>query len=121
MSSRNLSTVIGRKLHEQRHSSAFAFSETEISSRKHPYYLNGRLLFLILAQLWLAASFVLRNIMLDRFVFKWTKSSNSTELVRLFLPFCIVVADLSVAIYSKHPSKAHPNYVSLHHILVDGV
>lgn len=51
-----------------------------VKSRKHPYYLNGRLLFLVLAQLWLAASFLLRNIMLDRFVFKWTKPLNSSEL-----------------------------------------
>ncbi|KAG1856374.1 nucleoporin protein Ndc1-Nup [Suillus subalutaceus] len=51
-----------------------------VKSRKHPYYLNGRLLFLVLAQLSLAASFLLRNIMLDRFVFRWTKSFNSSEL-----------------------------------------
>ncbi|KAG2151633.1 nucleoporin protein Ndc1-Nup [Suillus bovinus] len=51
-----------------------------VKSRKHPYYLNGRLLFLILAQLWLATSFLLRNIMLDRFVFRWTKNVNSSEL-----------------------------------------
>lgn len=67
--------------------SSFTSEEREIlrlnvfvKSRKHPYYLNGRLLFLILAQLWLAASFLLRNIMLDRFVFKWTKPLNSSEL-----------------------------------------
>ncbi|KAG1870825.1 nucleoporin protein Ndc1-Nup [Suillus subluteus] len=62
---------------------------------KHPYYLNGRLLFLILAQLWLAASFLLRNIMLDRFVFRWTKSFNSSELLllkmTLFTSFSLMV------------------------------
>ncbi|KAF5367275.1 hypothetical protein D9615_010445 [Tricholomella constricta] len=50
-----------------------------VKSRKHPYYLNGRLLFVLLSQLTAAKAFSLRNITLDRFVFRWvsTKSSNN--------------------------------------------
>lgn len=69
------------------HMSSFTSEEREhlrlnifVKSRKHPYYLNSRLLFLVLAQLWLAASFLLRNIMLDRFVFRWTKPLKPSEL-----------------------------------------
>jgi nucleoporin NDC1 len=41
-------------------------------SRKHPYYLNGRLLYLVLSQISLAAFYALRNIMMDRLSVKWT-------------------------------------------------
>ena len=39
--------------------------------RKHPYYLNGRLLFLLVIQITAALAYCLRVIMLDRFVFGW--------------------------------------------------
>ncbi|KAJ7578193.1 nucleoporin protein Ndc1-Nup [Mycena floridula] len=44
-----------------------------VKSRKHPYYLNGRLTFLLLSQATLSIACCLRNIMLDRFVFPWAK------------------------------------------------
>ncbi|KIJ60868.1 hypothetical protein HYDPIDRAFT_97985 [Hydnomerulius pinastri MD-312] len=50
-----------------------------VRSRKHPYYLNGRLIFIILAQVWFAVSFGLRNIMLERFVFRWNKAVSSSN------------------------------------------
>lgn len=40
------------------------------SSRKHPYYLNGRFVFLMSSQIALACTFMLRNVMLDRFAFR---------------------------------------------------
>ena len=39
--------------------------------RKHPYYLNGRLLFLIVTQITAALAYCLRIVMLDRFAFCW--------------------------------------------------
>ncbi|KAF9219115.1 hypothetical protein BS17DRAFT_790045 [Gyrodon lividus] len=48
-----------------------------VKSRKHPYYLNGRLIFLVLAQLWLSVSFTLRNVMLERSVFRWSRVASS--------------------------------------------
>ncbi|KDQ51846.1 hypothetical protein JAAARDRAFT_210825 [Jaapia argillacea MUCL 33604] len=51
-----------------------------VKSRKHPYYLNGRFLYLLLSQIFLACSFLVRNAMLDRFVVKFNllPSSPST-------------------------------------------
>ncbi|KAH7929157.1 hypothetical protein BV22DRAFT_1057443 [Leucogyrophana mollusca] len=51
-----------------------------VNSKKHPYYFNGRFIFLVLAQVWLAATYLLRNVMLDRFVFAWTKGSLTSNL-----------------------------------------
>ncbi|KAJ8591574.1 hypothetical protein M405DRAFT_814190 [Rhizopogon salebrosus TDB-379] len=87
-----------------------------VKSRKHPYYLNGRLLFLILAQLWLAASFVLRNIMLDRFVFKWTKSSNSTELP--YTPSTLPKLILTMFLFTTFSSMVYSVAFGLSRILV---
>ncbi|TFY52622.1 hypothetical protein EVG20_g10473, partial [Dentipellis fragilis] len=49
-----------------------------VKSRKHPFYLNGRFLFVVLAQLALAASYHLRNIMLDRFAVHWKHARPSS-------------------------------------------
>jgi hypothetical protein len=42
-----------------------------LSSRKHPYRLSGRFLFLFMAQVTLAIGFHFRNILLDRSVVRW--------------------------------------------------
>ncbi|KAG6369285.1 nucleoporin protein Ndc1-Nup [Boletus reticuloceps] len=55
-----------------------------IKSRKHPYYLNGRFIFFVFAQVWLSISFALRDIMLERFVFRWAKALPSSSAP--FLP-----------------------------------
>lgn len=46
--------------------------DSPLSIRKHPYYLNGRFLFLYTAQITLALCFHLRNILLDRPTVRWT-------------------------------------------------
>ncbi|KZP26794.1 hypothetical protein FIBSPDRAFT_918061 [Athelia psychrophila] len=48
-----------------------------VRSRKHPYYLNGRFVFLVGTQVTLALVFLLRNIMLDRLAFRATTHSKS--------------------------------------------
>jgi len=48
---------------------------------KHPHYLNGRLLFLVLTQLFTAFLFVFRGALTDRFVYRWG------TVVRLGIPF----------------------------------
>lgn len=53
-----------------------------ISVRKHPYYLNGRLLYIIFSQLFLAALYLTRNIMTDRFAVKWKRHQANVS----FLP-----------------------------------
>ncbi|KAF9077658.1 nucleoporin protein Ndc1-Nup [Rhodocollybia butyracea] len=59
-----------------------------VKSRRYPYYLNGRLLFLVLGQLMLAFGSLLRNVMLDRFFIRWSLPSNQYrfnvfELIRI--------------------------------------
>ncbi|KAF8178903.1 nucleoporin protein Ndc1-Nup [Pholiota molesta] len=43
-----------------------------VKSKKHPHYLNGRLLFLVITQLSIALAFALRGATIDRFVYKWS-------------------------------------------------
>ncbi|KAK0186270.1 nucleoporin protein Ndc1-Nup [Armillaria mellea] len=50
-----------------------------VKSKKHPYYLNGRLVFLLTSQVIAACCSMLRNIMMDRFVFRWPSSFNQTR------------------------------------------
>ncbi|THV00300.1 hypothetical protein K435DRAFT_751333 [Dendrothele bispora CBS 962.96] len=74
-----------------------------VKSKKHPHYLNGRLLFLLISQLTIACGFFVRNVMLDRFVFRWTASSNRSVVgyvlqtvlvVSVFTTVCLPVASL---------------------------
>ncbi|TDL14209.1 hypothetical protein BD410DRAFT_865598, partial [Rickenella mellea] len=54
--------------------------------RKHPLHINGRLLFILFAQLIAGFSFWLRDVLKDRFAVKW---SRHVEGVRFkFLPSC---------------------------------
>ncbi|KAH7890631.1 nucleoporin protein Ndc1-Nup [Phlebopus sp. FC_14] len=59
---------------ESRHVGIFAHS------RKHPYYLNGRFIFLVLAQAWFAVTFAFRNVMLDRFVLRWSTVPTTSNM-----------------------------------------
>ncbi|KIK69550.1 hypothetical protein GYMLUDRAFT_510341 [Collybiopsis luxurians FD-317 M1] len=65
-----------------------------VKSRRYPYYLNGRLLFLILTQLTLAFGSLLRNVMLDRFVLMWSLPPNKYRLNIFELIRVIVVVSL---------------------------
>ncbi|KAL4079901.1 nucleoporin protein Ndc1-Nup [Scleroderma yunnanense] len=66
-----------------------------VKSRKHPFYLNGRLIFLVMAQAWFALSFAVRNIMLERFVFRWSRNASSnTTSVYLNLPILFMTIGL---------------------------
>ncbi|KAK0443401.1 nucleoporin protein Ndc1-Nup [Desarmillaria tabescens] len=70
-----------------------------VKSKKHPYYLNGRLVFLLTSQVIVACCSILRNIMMDRFVFRWPSSFNQTpkSAVTLgdFLRTLVIVALLA--------------------------
>ncbi|KIK76962.1 hypothetical protein PAXRUDRAFT_835155 [Paxillus rubicundulus Ve08.2h10] len=68
-----------------------------VKSRKHPYYLNGRLIFLVLSQLWLSVSFALRNIMLERFIFRW---SRAPSLDAPFMPKSLVKLLVTVTLFT---------------------
>ncbi|KAF7419215.1 hypothetical protein PC9H_001801 [Pleurotus ostreatus] len=53
---------------------AFVSSEAKLTlfvkSKKHPHYLNGRLIFLLCSQVLLASAFTMRNAMLDRYLLR---------------------------------------------------
>ncbi|KAL0959063.1 hypothetical protein HGRIS_014363 [Hohenbuehelia grisea] len=66
-----------------------------VKSRKHPYYLNGRLLFLFSAQVLLACSAALRNVMLDRFAVR--PSSVRVQVSKRPFSFIDVIKTLTIA------------------------
>ncbi|KAK0451294.1 nucleoporin protein Ndc1-Nup [Desarmillaria tabescens] len=70
-----------------------------VKSKKHPYYLNGRLVFLLTSQVIVACCSILRNIMMDRFVFRWPSSFNQTQKSAVtlgdFLRTLVIVALLA--------------------------
>ncbi|KAI6041097.1 nucleoporin protein Ndc1-Nup [Pisolithus marmoratus] len=66
-----------------------------VKSKKHPYYLNGCLIFLVAAQTWFALCYSLRNVMLERFVFRWSRNvpSNPPNLF-VNLPLLLITIAL---------------------------
>ncbi|KAF9481750.1 hypothetical protein BDN70DRAFT_802739 [Pholiota conissans] len=63
-----------------------------VKSRKHPYYLNGRLLFLIVTQLSAALGFALRGAMTDRFAYKWADTGKSLASLFFVILFSFVIS-----------------------------
>ncbi|KAF4566458.1 hypothetical protein EYR36_011885 [Pleurotus pulmonarius] len=78
---------------------AFVSSEAKLSlfvkSKKHPHYLNGRLIFLLCSQVLLALAFTMRNTMLDRYLFRHFMRSSlislfpSHHLASIFQVWCL--------------------------------
>ncbi|KAF8677924.1 hypothetical protein AX14_004725, partial [Amanita brunnescens Koide BX004] len=60
-----------------------------VKSKKHPLYLNPRLIYLVFSQTVVALLYTFRNILLDRFIFHF---SPSTSPQRLFSAFTIIHA-----------------------------
>lgn len=50
------------------------------ASRKHPLYLNGRLLYLLFSQICLAIFCAARNVILDRNAVKWTGAMTAVSV-----------------------------------------
>ncbi|KAH8078741.1 nucleoporin protein Ndc1-Nup [Cristinia sonorae] len=50
-----------------------------VRSKRHPYYLNGRTLYVLSSQLTVALFYLSRNIMLDRFTVRWTATLLGAE------------------------------------------
>ncbi|KAG6860815.1 hypothetical protein C0995_007316 [Termitomyces sp. Mi166 len=65
-----------------------------VKSKKHPLYLNGRLLFVVVSQIFVAFAFSLRNITLDRFVFRWVRESLTRRFTIGDVVQSIVIAAL---------------------------
>ncbi|KAF5389266.1 hypothetical protein D9757_003532 [Collybiopsis confluens] len=65
-----------------------------VKSKRYPYYLNGRLLFLVLSQLTLALGSLWRNFMLDRFAFKWSLPPNQHRINIFEITRVVIIAGL---------------------------
>ncbi|GJE99489.1 nucleoporin protein Ndc1-Nup [Phanerochaete sordida] len=80
-----------------------------VKSKKHPYYLNGRLLYLISSQLSLAAFYVLRNVMMDRLAVRWTgsMSSRAQNDVPSFMLGRILTVIISASLLTAIGTVAH--------------
>ncbi|KAJ3802495.1 nucleoporin protein Ndc1-Nup [Lentinula aff. detonsa] len=79
-----------------------------VKSRRYPYYLNGRPLFLLLSQLILAFSYLLRNVMLDRFAFRWSLPPNRyrLDIFELIRVFVVAIVSTSASLFCASLSFA---------------
>ncbi|KAF9524907.1 nucleoporin protein Ndc1-Nup [Crepidotus variabilis] len=50
-----------------------------VKSKKHPHYLNGRLLLLVISQLFTAVAYAFRGVLVDRFVYRWAVATNQKK------------------------------------------
>ena len=86
--------------------------------RKHPYYLNGRFIFLVLAQVWLSISFALRDVMLERFVFRWAKALPSSNAVSLFVRILFTPHDTTRSAFCTEKSRHAFAYQHTLHVFI---
>ena len=68
--------------------------------RKHPLYLNPRLIYLIFSQIVAALVYTFRNVLLDRFLFRFAPPSSPQRLISAFtvlhaLVICTIITTLS--------------------------
>ena len=100
------------------HSSAQISRPVISLDSEHPYSLNGRLVYIVLAQMWLSISFALRNIVLERSVFRWAKAQLPSNAVgplwfkSLFTPrdtkHSLLCREIAPRLYSpSHFSRFH--------------
>lgn len=76
-------------------------------SRRHPYYLNGRFLFLFMSQVSLVAGFHFRSILLDRAVVRWTrgpvsKADTMIGFFRRLIGVAITTGAFTVATFTAY-------------------
>ncbi|TFK47409.1 hypothetical protein OE88DRAFT_1686372 [Heliocybe sulcata] len=82
-----------------------------VKSRKHPYYLNGRFIFVMLSQLACASAYMLRHIMRDRFVIRWPAvrqylSADEELPVSRFDPTRLALSVTALTVFSVATSAA---------------
>ena len=76
--------------------------------RKHPYYLNGHLLYVVFSQAFIACACLIRCILLDRFVVRWSSnmSTNGEKLKKFGLARVLTVA-LTTVVYTLLVTAAY--------------
>ncbi|PPR07533.1 hypothetical protein CVT26_013557 [Gymnopilus dilepis] len=63
-----------------------------VKSKKHPHYLNGRLVFLLVSQFVTSIAFTLRGAMTDRFSYRWTYAISKTTPRSLVLTVSLFIS-----------------------------
>ncbi|KAJ2916680.1 hypothetical protein MD484_g3740, partial [Candolleomyces efflorescens] len=71
-----------------------------VKSKKHPQYLNGKFLFLVVSQLVVSLSFLFRNILKDRFAFRWVgmSSRSPSPILEIVVSFFVAVVSTTACI-----------------------
>ncbi|KAH6887245.1 nucleoporin protein Ndc1-Nup, partial [Coprinopsis sp. MPI-PUGE-AT-0042] len=67
-----------------------------VKSRKHPHYLNGRLMLLVVSQLVVTGSFLFRNMLRDRFAFRWVSMSSTAPPAWFSVAMSFVISLVSI-------------------------
>ncbi|KAI0746295.1 nucleoporin protein Ndc1-Nup [Daedaleopsis nitida] len=78
-----------------------------VKSRKHPYYLNGHLIYVLFSQAFVAIACLLRCVLLDRFTIRWASSMSSGEKIKSFGLARVVTVVLTALIFTLIITAAH--------------
>ncbi|KAI0367282.1 hypothetical protein BV20DRAFT_970683 [Pilatotrama ljubarskyi] len=80
-----------------------------VKSRKHPYYLNGHLIYILLSQIVLAVACLLRCVLLDRFAVRWahTLTARREDRLQSFGLARVVTVGLTTLVYTLLVTVAH--------------
>ncbi|KAI0635379.1 nucleoporin protein Ndc1-Nup [Trametes polyzona] len=73
-----------------------------VKSRKHPYYLNGHLIYVLLSQVTVAFACLLRCVLLDRFAVRWAKTltGQGEDKLQSFGLARVVTVGLTTLVYT---------------------
>ena len=78
-----------------------------IYCRKHPYYLNGHLIYIVLSQAFVAWACLLRCLLLDRFAVRWGPALAGKENLESFSLARLVTVALTAVLYSLATTLAY--------------
>ncbi len=75
--------------------------------RKHPYYLNGHLIYALSSQAFVACACLLRCVLLDRFAIRWTSLTGSNDKLQSFGLARVLTVILTSLVYTLMVTIAH--------------
>ncbi|KAI0777424.1 nucleoporin protein Ndc1-Nup [Trametes elegans] len=80
-----------------------------VKSRKHPYYLNGHLIYVLFSQVVVAFACLLRCVLLDRFAVRWahTLTAQGENKLQSFGLARVVTVGLTALVYTVFITVAH--------------
>ncbi|CAL1710388.1 unnamed protein product [Somion occarium] len=78
-----------------------------VKSKKHPYYLNGRLLYLLSSQLLVASVYLLRNILLDRFTVRWNSLFSPNAHIQNFRLARVLIVGFTLVLLATLNTAVH--------------